>query len=84
MLRKDDYATLGRLAVSKDARGRHLGERLVAQGESTVAGLWAAKKVLISSQHQVQGFYEKCGYTRTDDEEHLDEGWRHVYMSREL
>lgn len=83
MLKGDDHAKLGRLAVSQDARGLHLGKRLVTQGESTVAGAWGTKRIELSAQHQVEGFYEKCGYKSTGKEE-MDEGWRHVCMEKEL
>lgn len=75
MLKRDGYAKLGRLAVSEEARGLHLGQRLVTQAESSVAGTWGAKRVVLSSQYQVEPFYTKCGYILTGEEE-MDEGWR--------
>lgn len=83
MLKRDGYAKLGRLAVSKDARGHQVARRLVTQAESTVAGTWGSKRVELSAQHQVEGFYTKCGYRNTGQEE-MDEGWRHVIMDKEL
>lgn len=75
MLKRDSYATLGRLAVSKDARGLSVGRVLVSHAEEVVKSKWNSSKVVISSQWQVEQFYRKCGYSSTGKEE-VDEGWR--------
>lgn len=74
MLKADDHAKLGRMAVAKHARGRHIAQRLITQAESAVGGAWGCKQVKLSAQYQAEGFYVKCGYTCTGEKE-LDEGW---------
>lgn len=74
MLKTEEYAKLGRMAVAKHARGHNIARRLVIQGESAAAGAWGCKQVKLSAQHQAEGFYTKCGYTCTGEKE-LDEGW---------
>lgn len=75
-------AHLGRLAVRRDARGSGLGVELVAAIEARAAerGLGV---VLLSSQTQALGFYERLGYTAYGPE-FDDAGLPHRWMSKEL
>lgn len=73
---------IGRVAVKKDHRGRHLGEAVMREAEAALA-LKGARKVALSSQVQASGFYEKLGYVRTGDE-YLDEHCPHVDMEKLL
>lgn len=84
-LKTEAYAKLGRLAVSKTARGQKLGQRLVRHAESVVQAVWGSKHIKLSSQYQVQDFYTKLGYkVNADKGYYLDEGWKHCEMDKDL
>lgn len=56
----------GRIAVLKEMRGKHLGEKIVTALMD--AGIKkGAKEFHISAQTQARGFYEKLGYTCVDE-----------------
>lgn len=74
--------TLGRLAVLKPYRGRHLGAGLVSKAEETAQGHGAARLTL-HAQERVAGFYRSLGYGETDVHD-LDEGCPHVWMRKDL
>ncbi|MGN0771742.1 MAG: GNAT family N-acetyltransferase [Christensenellales bacterium] len=80
--RDSDIYKLGRIAVVKEFRKHGLGAHVVKELES-IAIARGAKVLLISAQVRSQGFYEKCGYSATDDtyyEEHV----LHVKMLKYL
>ena len=81
---KGDVCKIGRLAVVKEARGLHLGQSLVREAERLMQEKWDTKVILISSQHQVEGFYKTLGYERTEKEYYMDEGWKHCEMTKTL
>lgn len=57
---------IGRVVVLPDYRGRKLGALIVAEAEK-----WAAElgytKIVVDSRLEAVGFYEKLGYSHTDD-----------------
>lgn len=57
---------IGRVVVLPDYRGRKLGALVVAEAEK-----WAAElgytKIVVDSRLEAVGFYEKLGYSHTDD-----------------
>ena len=59
-------AIIGRVVVLPDYRGRKLGALVVAEAEK-----WAAElgytKIVVDSRLEAVGFYEKLGYSHTDD-----------------
>ena len=57
---------IGRIAVMPSYRGKHLGERVVTALEEQAKACGAAS-IALSAQCRVAGFYEKLGYTQTDD-----------------
>ena len=63
-------------------RGKHLGERVVTALEEQAKACGAAS-IALSAQCRVAGFYEKLGYTQTDDF-HMDEFCSHVTMRKQL
>lgn len=72
----------GRIAVMKDQRGTHLGEKVVAalMDEGIKRG---AKEFYISAQTQARGFYEKLGFTCVDGAiEYPDGHIPHIDMIR--
>ncbi len=69
---------LGRLAVLPAARGRHLGQRLLAAA-ADYARAQQARGITLSAQTHAVPFYTRAGY-RATGERTLDEGHPHVTM----
>ena len=74
--------TLGRLAVLKPYRGRHLGARLVGEAEKTVRSR-GADRLTLHAQERVKDFYRSLGY-RDMGIHDLDEGCPHMWMDKPL
>lgn len=74
---------IGRIAVKKEFRKMGFGEKLVAELLKRVEAE-GAEKILVGAQTHAVGFYEKCGFTLTDEEEYLEENIPHRNMYREL
>ena len=81
--RKADTASfvLGRIAVVKECRGRHIGARLIACAEDMLKN--EADIILIHAQTRVCSFYEKQGYTAFGEED-FEEDCPHVWMKKRL
>ena len=73
---------IGRIAVVKELRGKHLGEQMVLAAEKFIKET-GGEKALLSAQLRASGFYEKLGYTKSGSE-YYDEYCPHVLMSKEL
>lgn len=73
---------VGRLAVLKKYRGRHLGEQLLKKVEDAVRTAGGIK-VSLSAQVQARRFYEKQGY-KTYGNIYYDEHCEHVHMEKML
>lgn len=80
-LSEDTYC-IGRVAVLASHRGKHLGA-IVVQALETYAREYGAQRIVLSAQCRAAAFYEKLGYTRTDDY-HMDELCPHVTMQKTL
>ena len=63
----EDTVKIGRIAVKKDKRGLHLGEKIVLEllRKSKEDG---AKTVRVGAQTHAVGFYEKCGFEPDGEE----------------
>ena len=73
---------IGRIAVVKSCRGRHIGEKMVQCAEEYLVSK-EIRDAVILAQNQAVGFYEKLGYSKTDYtcvEEHCP----HVLMTKKL
>ncbi len=73
---------IGRIAVVKELRGKHLGEQMVLAAEKFIKEI-GGEKASLSAQLRASGFYEKLGYTKSGSE-YYDEYCSHVLMSKEL
>ena len=73
---------IGRICVSKSARGTGLGKKLLETAENEIKKL-GGKKSYISAQTQAQGFYEKMGYIPYD-ETYLEDTIEHIAMYKDL
>ncbi|RLN89897.1 hypothetical protein BBJ28_00005949 [Nothophytophthora sp. Chile5] len=71
-------AKIGRVAVLAECRGKSYGVALMDGVEAYIRDHVDSFK--LSAQFDKKGFYEKCGYRRTNDEIHLDEGVEHCWM----
>ena len=77
---KPNSYIIGRVAVLSAYRGQHLGEHVVTALEQQ-AKACGAKCITLSAQCRAAGFYEKLGYTKTE-EYHMDEFCPHVTMRK--
>lgn len=73
---------LGRIAVLKEYRGKHLGSLIVNSMCETAKKLGATKCTL-SAQCRVKEFYNSVGFVE-QGEEYLDEYCPHILMEKEL
>ena len=75
----EDTVKIGRIAVKKDKRGLHLGEKIVLEllRKSKEDG---AKTVYVGAQTHAVGFYEKCGFKLVGTPEYLEENIPHYDM----
>ena len=70
---------IGRIAVKKDKRGLHLGEKIVLE-LLRKAKEEGAKTVCVGAQTHAVGFYEKCGFSLVGTPEYLEENIPHYDM----
>ena len=75
----EDTVKIGRIAVKKDKRGLHLGEKIVLEllRKSKEDG---AKTVRVGAQTHAVGFYEKCGFKLLGTPEYMEENIPHYDM----
>lgn len=73
---------IGRIAVQKTMRGKHLGAKVLRAAEEYIASQ-GGSKAMLSAQVRAAGFYERSGYIQTD-ERYDDEGCPHVWMQKSL
>ena len=75
----EDTVKIGRIAVKKDKRGLHLGEKIVLEllRKSKEDG---AKIVRVGAQTHAVGFYEKCGFSLVGTPEYMEENIPHYDM----
>ena len=75
----EDTVKIGRIAVKKEKRGLHLGEKIVLEllRKSKEDG---AKTVRVGAQTHAVGFYEKCGFSLLGTPEYMEENIPHYDM----
>ena len=73
---------LGRLAVIKEYRSKHLGSALINEAERYVKEN-GGKCIILHAQQRVAGFYKKAGFKEFGDIEY-DEGCPHIRMKKYL
>lgn len=79
---KDNYMTLGRVAILKEYRGLHLGLAMMQSVEEEVKKMHK-NGIELSAQVRVQPFYEKAGFMASG-EVYLDEYCPHIHMEKAL
>ena len=70
-----DCYVIGRIAVSKEFRGKQYGKKMLQGAEKTVSDL-GGKRIELSAQCRVAEFYKKQGYMELNDI-HMDEDCPH-------
>jgi len=69
---------IGRVAIIKEYRGKHLGSKIMQIAEKEIT-LLNAKQIEVSAQVRVKDFYKKLGYKEVG-EIYLDEFCEHIRM----
>ena len=77
-----DLWHIGRVVVSKDHRGEHLGSYIMQMMELHLQSL-GAKSLTVSAQCRVEEFYASLGY-RGQGEIYMDEFCPHIRMDKTL
>ena len=75
----EDTVKIGRIAVKKDKRGLHLGEKIVLE-LLRISKEDGAITVYVGAQTHAVGFYEKCGFKLVGTPEYLEENIPHYDM----
>ena len=57
---------VGRVVVLPEYRGKHLGARVINEAEKWIAEL-GYTEIFIDARLEATGFYEKLGYSKTDE-----------------
>ncbi len=73
---------LGRLAVTKENRGKSMGSLIVKKAEEYVKKI-GGEEIRLHSQCHAAGFYEKSGFTAFGEIEY-EEDCPHVWMKKKL
>ncbi len=74
---------LERMAIEAEHRGIGLGRALITKSEEEAKREGAAQ-MLLHSQTQARGFYERSGYRALDEEIFMEDGIEHLRMGKEL
>ena len=75
----ENTVKIGRIAVKKEKRGLHLGEKIVLE-LLRKAKEDGAKTVRVGAQTHAVGFYEKCGFSLVGTPEYMEENIPHYDM----
>lgn len=78
---KNEYF-IGRVAILKEYRKYGLGKKIILAIEEKALEI-KARKLKLSTQVEVKGFYEKCGY-KPIGEIYYDEYCPHIMMEKTL
>ncbi|HWH28296.1 MAG TPA: GNAT family N-acetyltransferase [Mycobacteriales bacterium] len=82
LVRPDGTASVGRMAVADDVRGRDIGARMLRRLEDRAVELGLAA-VELHAQVSARGFYDRAGYTSVG-EVYIEAGIEHVTMRKDL
>ncbi|WP_419901470.1 GNAT family N-acetyltransferase [Kiloniella sp.] len=74
--------TIGRVAVSKSARGKGLAKKLMERAHEFVAKQEGAERIELSAQEYLCDFYKNLGYVLVSEQPYDDAGVMHIDMIR--
>ena len=82
---EEDAGTVivGRVVVLPDYRGRGLGLQVVSEAENWASEL-GYKQIIVDSRLEAVGFYEKLGYSHTDDSVIKSGSFNCIRMSKQI
>ncbi|MFT6407070.1 MAG: ElaA protein [Arenicella sp.] len=77
-----DQASIGRVVVSPNARGRRLGQSLMEAALAEMARLYPGQAIKIGAQQHLEKFYNELGF-ETISKMYLEDGIPHIHMLRQ-
>lgn len=72
-------ASIGRILVVKENRGKGIARQLVNQGINITKQTWSDSNIQIGAQRYLQHFYESIGF-QINSEVYLEDGISHINM----
>src|SRR5690606_31069986 len=78
---KYETASIGRVVVHPDHRGKQLGDLLISHSINAIEDLYQTSEITISAQPHLQRFYNKHGFETVSDE-YVEDDIPHVEMRR--
>lgn len=72
-------ASIGRVAVSQEFRGRGLGREIMQASLEAVEDRFGQVPICLSAQSYLRRFYEELGF-RIEGDEYLEDGIPHILM----
>ena len=80
---REDTFVFGRIAVLKPYREKHIGMGVIGALE-TAAKLKGGKKAILLAEGHAVGFYEKCGFKKTESRTVYSEGCPCYWMEKNI
>ena len=78
----DDYISIGRVAITKQARGTGLGHELMEEALKLCQQYFAKQNIKISAQEHLKTYYQQHKFKQVS-EMYLEDGIPHIAMIRE-
>jgi len=75
-------ASIGRVAVSQEFRGRGLGREIMQASLTAIEDRFGPVSISLSAQSYLRRFYEELGF-RVEGEEYLEDGIPHIRMLKD-
>lgn len=79
---KDGSYLLGRIAVIKEYRGKHIGAMLLQEAKKQISKV-GGKRIVIHAQTRAKEFYLKQGYLDSGQNDY-EEGCPHVWLYMDI
>lgn len=73
------YASIGRVVSSQNARGSGIGKELMKKSIDILYMLWGKQPIQIGAQLYLKKFYESLGFQQSSDM-YLEDGIEHIEM----
>lgn len=79
----DNYISIGRVAIAKQARGTGLGHELMKEALNLCQQYFADQNIKISAQQHLSNFYQQHGFKQVS-EMYLEDGIPHIPMVKNI